>query len=277
MMELTRNSRGVVVDLSPKKEQFVACGYACNSDVFDVFNDAYRGFVASDPDDNEVYVYGRITSDMMHAIYSEFGIPSMSGLAFRRAIKNKDDDLVIRINSAGGSVMEGAVMRQALKERQARGAKDRVVIDGAASSAAAMLALSGQHVTMAEMAMLYFHEPMMDLEGPFYAHELEETAQTLRGMKPQLGIVLDERPVDYAVYKFSGADGLLSGRNLNGTTVLAPDALEGNMIDAIGAVAPSKSSADSPSAVETRTASNRELSMEIQAWLDAHQDKEGQE
>ena len=271
-------ANGVITDLSPLKSRLIASGYVCDATAFDVFNDArvvarVRGKAA-----NEVYVYGEIADDYMHAVYSEFGIPSVSGASFRSALNAlSDDDIVIRVNSPGGYVSEAGVMLQALAERRADGGSDRVVIDGAAASAASMIAMSSGDITMARLGFIYVHEPVMTLHGSYYASDLLELTETLEGYKPQLVKTYDSRPVNYRSLGVAGMSELMRGKNANGTKVFADAALESNMIDRIEGDQPTDG--DSPSTpvdaanAAKRTAANLRLRLEMHAWAESEKEK----
>jgi ATP-dependent Clp protease protease subunit len=64
--------------------------------------------------------------------------------------------ILLRINSPGGDVFDGTAIYNLLKTH---GAKIDVVVDGIAASAASVVAMAGDKITMAENAMMMVHNP----------------------------------------------------------------------------------------------------------------------
>ncbi|MFD2675996.1 head maturation protease, ClpP-related [Camelimonas lactis] len=75
-------------------------------------------------------------------------VEALAGLGNRRA--------TVRINSGGGSAFDGLAIYNSLKAH--KGGVD-VVIDGIAASAASVIAMAGDSITMREGALLMIHEP----------------------------------------------------------------------------------------------------------------------
>lgn len=67
-----------------------------------------------------------------------------------------DSDLVVRLNSGGGIATEGAAIHALLARRVGR---TDVVVEGIAASAASLIAMAGDKVTMAEGAIMMIHDP----------------------------------------------------------------------------------------------------------------------
>lgn len=66
------------------------------------------------------------------------------------------DKIVVRINSLGGDVFDGVTIYNLLKSHPAH---CTIRVDGAAISAASIIAMAGDEVRMAENAMLMIHDP----------------------------------------------------------------------------------------------------------------------
>lgn len=66
------------------------------------------------------------------------------------------DDITVRINSPGGDVFDGIAIFNLLKQH---GAQIHVQVDGYAASAASLIAMAGDLVTMGEGAMMMIHNP----------------------------------------------------------------------------------------------------------------------
>jgi ATP-dependent protease ClpP protease subunit len=84
------------------------------------------------------------------------------------------DELNVRINSVGGEVYEGLAIQNALI---ANPAKVNVTVDGIAASAASVIAMAGDHVSMARGAMMMIHDPSMVAVGN--PQDLRDSADTL--------------------------------------------------------------------------------------------------
>ncbi len=99
-------------------------------------------------------------------------------------IASGDDDLVIRINSPGGYVMEGLAIFNALAGAKAAGRKVTVHIDGLAASMASVIAMAGDEIIMADNALMMIHNPWDVAIGD--ARELRAAADKLDVIRDQL-------------------------------------------------------------------------------------------
>lgn len=82
------------------------------------------------------------------------------------------NDLLVRINSAGGSVFDGFAIYNSLVEHKATGAKVNVSIDGLAASIASIIAMAGDEITIQQAAMMMVHKPTID---PFWCGTMDAT------------------------------------------------------------------------------------------------------
>ena len=94
-------------------------------------------------------------------IYEQIGFDWMSGegvsaLQFTEQLRNLDSKtLTVRINSPGGDVFDGITMYNQLVAHQA---DVRVIIDGIAASAASIVAMAGDKISMAEASQMMIHD-----------------------------------------------------------------------------------------------------------------------
>lgn len=88
------------------------------------------------------------------------------------------DAINVYINSPGGSVMDANVIYSALQRHPA---KINVVVDGWALSAASMIAMAGDTISMGQRSMLMLHNPHTTVAGN--AAELRKTADVLDKVK----------------------------------------------------------------------------------------------
>ena len=79
-----------------------------------------------------------------------------------------DEAIVVHINSGGGYATEGAAIRSALAERAG---ETNVFVEGIAASAASLIAMAGETVTMATDAVMMIHDPAGITFGTAADHE----------------------------------------------------------------------------------------------------------
>lgn len=92
-------------------------------------------------------------------IYGEIGDywwDSTSAADVDEALKDAgDNDLVVRLNSPGGSAFDGIAIYNRLKNHDG---KVTIYVDGFAASAASVIAMAGEEVIMGAGAMIMIHE-----------------------------------------------------------------------------------------------------------------------
>ena len=109
-------------------------------------------------------------------IYEDIGEGWLGGLSakvFADDLKKvgKVKNIYVRINSVGGSAVDGTAIYNSLKRHPAN---INVSIDGIAASIASIIAMAGDHIEMASNAMMMIHEPWIVAGGT--ASELREQA-----------------------------------------------------------------------------------------------------
>lgn len=82
------------------------------------------------------------------------------------------EPITVRINSPGGNVHEGLAIFNAL-----RSLKPTVHVDGIAASIASLIAMAGQHIILAENALMMIHDPWCNTQGN--SADLRRTADEL--------------------------------------------------------------------------------------------------
>jgi ATP-dependent protease ClpP protease subunit len=116
------------------------------------------------------------------SIYDEIGFGGVTAKDFVADIRKlKGQHLHLRINSVGGSVIEGAAIYNAL--RRHKGGLT-VHVDGLAASMASVIAMSGDEVLMAGNSMLMIHNPWSMAMGD--ADDLRKEADVLDKLKATL-------------------------------------------------------------------------------------------
>jgi ATP-dependent protease ClpP protease subunit len=115
-----------------------------------------------------IHVYSAITSSTLTFVKSEL-----------EAAKGKD--VLIRINSPGGSVFDGLTIYQLLKSHSR---KVSVCVDGVAASIASIIALAGSERHISKGGMMMIHSASLATRGN--ASQLQKDAATLAKIDSQL-------------------------------------------------------------------------------------------
>jgi len=129
--------------------------------------------VSSSADETEILMYDQIGEG-----FFSYGITAKDVIA---ALSNASQKPVhVRLNSPGGDVFEGAAIYNALKN-YAPGV--RVTVDALAASIAAVIAMAGKTIQMADMSMMMIHNPWVVMDGD--AAQLRSMADLLDQIKGQ--------------------------------------------------------------------------------------------
>jgi ATP-dependent Clp endopeptidase proteolytic subunit ClpP len=116
------------------------------------------------------------------SIYDEIGFGGTSAKDFVADVRKlKGQHIHLRINSVGGSVIEGAAIYNAL--RRHKGGLT-VHVDGLAASMASVIAMAGEEVLIADNAMMMVHNPWSMAMGD--ADDLRKEADVLDKLKGTL-------------------------------------------------------------------------------------------
>ena len=120
-------------------------------------------------------------------IDSWFGV-SAEQLARDIATLDDDRDLVVRINSPGGSAFDGVAILNALRGHPGN---VKVIIDGLAASAASFIAMAGDEVVMHRNAEMMVHNAHGLVIGGF--EDMRKMADTLERMNRNIGSIYADR------------------------------------------------------------------------------------
>jgi ATP-dependent Clp protease, protease subunit len=135
---------------------------------------ANRWYAIQSSSDNE--------AEVEVSIYDEIGFGGVTAKDFMAEVKKfKGQHIHLRINSVGGSVIEGAAIYNAL--RRHKGGLT-VHVDGLAASMASVIAMAGEEVYIADNAMLMIHNPWSMTMGD--ADDLRKEADVLDKLKNTL-------------------------------------------------------------------------------------------
>jgi len=125
-------------------------------------------------EDVELLIYGIIGSGFFgeETVAARDVIDALRGLSARK--------ITVRINSPGGTVHDGAAIYNELRRQAAGGARVTAHIDGAAYSAASMIAMAADEVVMPHNALMMLHAPLGSMYFEGNATELDAAAAEMR-------------------------------------------------------------------------------------------------
>ncbi|MRI64654.1 Clp protease ClpP [Ornithobacterium rhinotracheale] len=116
---------------------------------------------------NELKCYGRIyNGDGVDFIY------------YFENLQKNNDEIIIRLHTYGGSVIDGNLMFNAINQSKA---KVQIIVEGLAASMGAILLMATPHVKMAENAFVMIHAPSGGVQGT--AKDLKNIAKLLEAME----------------------------------------------------------------------------------------------
>lgn len=115
-------------------------------------------------------VNGAIVSDDDRWLYEYFGFSCFSPSAVRNALSNnsRNEELVLEVNSVGGSVFAGFEIYSLLRQAAC---PTRAVVQSLAASAASTIVSACQTVQMSPVAQIMIHNPQMSTDGNQDAHK----------------------------------------------------------------------------------------------------------
>ncbi|WP_458412769.1 head maturation protease, ClpP-related [Schinkia sp. CFF1] len=171
----------------------------------------------------KIEVKGPIINDADQWIYDWFGIPATSPSKVNgfidRANRNNDSELLIVINSGGGSVFSASEIYTALKSFSG---KVKIQIVGLAASAASVIAMSG-YCEMAPTGQLMIHNASTSAWGDY--KEMDYTSDFLQKVNQTI--------VNAYKIKTNKSDDELKAMMNKTTWMTAQEAKEFGFIDAV--------------------------------------------
>lgn len=141
-----------------------------------------RGIKLQSAETQELYIYGEIGApEWLDGITSN----DVAGLLLQA---DSSQPLLVRINSLGGLAYEGIAIYNLLNQWAGT---VNVRVDSIAASAASLIAMAGEKITMATGAMLNIHDPWALTVGP--ADEHRQAAAELDTYADSLVAIYSER------------------------------------------------------------------------------------
>lgn len=121
-------------------------------------------------DEAEVFLYGEIGDSWGEGISAKAFNADLVALSDVKLI-------IVRINSPGGDVFDTDAMYNALRRHSA---EIHTIVDGVAASAASLIAMAGDTITMAENSRIMIHDPSSMISGT--AADLRQRADLLESI-----------------------------------------------------------------------------------------------
>lgn len=146
---------------------------------------------------NQIHTDGNTI--FLHDFIGEFMTPSgkMKGIdandfinLFNRLDNSGHDVINIRINSGGGSVIEGFSIYSALANSKT---PIHIYVDGIAASIAAIIAMAGNTISMADHALLMIHDPFRNNGNDEEGEDLNKIKQSLVTILSNKSGITEER------------------------------------------------------------------------------------
>lgn len=134
----------------------------------------------SEPATADVYVYDEIGESWWGGLSPKSLVNTISGLDV--------DEMTVHINSPGGAAWDGITIMNAIRAHRAT---VNVVVDGLAASAASIIAMAGDSITMNRGAQMMVHDASGGAWGN--AQTMEETAGILHKLSDSLADVYAAR------------------------------------------------------------------------------------
>lgn len=154
----------------------------------------YFEFVKKDEETTELYIYGEIRKPSLIERWLEAEDPTtVDAFSFKEALEKVDtDNLVVRINSMGGSVSEGLAIYSLLSDFKGH---LTTKVDGMACSAASVIFMAGEERIMSESSLLMIHNAWSHAEGD--SNELRKAADDLEMItQPSVNIYCNKTGLD---------------------------------------------------------------------------------
>jgi ATP-dependent protease ClpP protease subunit len=133
----------------------------------------------SDPASADIYIVDFIGGWIEEWLGDNQGV--ITAKAFIDELKKLPDavqTIRLHVNSPGGDVFAAVQMANALRDQRAtRGRRIEAIVEGLAASAASIVIMAGDTVTMGDNALLFIHNPLTGVYG--YASDLRKAADEL--------------------------------------------------------------------------------------------------
>lgn len=201
-----------------------------SEEVMDRWSPTMQGDGEGEDDSNVVKLYGPIVSDFLARFFGGEGM--ISGSMFEDALESAaedNDEIVVRINSPGGSVIEAALMLDAITQQRNKGKTVNAHVAAMSASAASAVMMAANEISSSAIGAVFVHNPRVVAYG---------SAAVLRASAEELQKVEDVMKDVYAKrYKenddFDDLDALMDGATGDGTWLTPELAVAVGFVDSI--------------------------------------------
>lgn len=151
--------------------------------------DKYLVFNKIDENTTELYIYGDIRKKNIIEKWLEIPTDSIDSITLKDALNMIDTpNLVVRINSYGGSVSEGLTIYSLLSEFKG---KLTTIVDGFACSAASVIFMAGTNRIVPENGLLMIHNAWTEAKGD--SNAMKKVAEDLEKItQPSINIYVSK-------------------------------------------------------------------------------------
>ena len=177
-----------------------------------------------------VKLYGPMVSDFFARLFEEEGL--ISGSLFEERLEaaaQDNDEVVVRINSPGGSVIEGALMYDAIAQARKRGTTVNAHVAGMSASAASAVMMAAGQISSSPIGAVFVHNPRVMAYGS--AASLRASAEELQKVENVMKDAYAKRYKENEEY--DDLDALMDGPIGDGTWLTPELALTVGFVDSI--------------------------------------------
>jgi ATP-dependent protease ClpP protease subunit len=104
----------------------------------------------------ELHIYG----DIGKSWWDDDAVSAKQFIDDLKAVAKTVTNIVVRVNSFGGSVYDAVAIANALRDQRVKGRTVTTIVDGIAASAASIVIMAGSAVRIADNGMVMVHNPL---------------------------------------------------------------------------------------------------------------------
>ena len=195
----------------------------------------YQPVMQTDGDGDDgpatVKLYGPIVPDFLARFFGGEGM--MSGAIFEerlQAAAEDNDEVVVRINSPGGSVIEAALMHDAIVQARKSGTTVNAHVAAMSASAASAVMMAANEISSSPIGSVFIHNPRVAAYGT--ANQLQASAEELKKIEAVMKDTYAKRYNDDQS-DFDSLDALMHGVDGQGTWLTPDLALAVGFLDSV--------------------------------------------
>lgn len=192
----------------------------------------YQPAMQTDDDDAAVVkLYGPIVPDFLARFFDGEGM--ISGAMFEerlQAAAEDNDEVIVRINSPGGSVIEAALMHDAIAQARRDGTTVNAHVAAMSASAASAVMMAAGQISGSPISAVFVHNPRVVAYGT--ADQLQASADEMKKIEAVMKETYAKRYNDDQE-DFDSLDALMHGTDGSGTWLTPELALAVGFLDSV--------------------------------------------